>query len=157
MISYIGIDLGQKGAITVQSKLPASKPTWKIYPFFMRHGEETRMRTLLDHELFDILKDIVRRSECFVTIERPMMFSKGLKAVASLHEHYGLVRGMLQGLGIVQFWTPTPVQWKKIVSAPGSDKVKMLRIASKITKAEYLSPETADSVLICEACRLHFQ
>lgn len=157
MISYIGVDLGQKGAITVQSKLPGSKPTWSIHPFFMRHGEETRMRTLLPSELFELLKSITSRSECFVTIERPMMFSKGLKAVASLHEHYGLVRGMFQGLGVPEFWTPTPVQWKKVVSAPGSDKVKMLKIASKLTKAQHLSPETADSVLICEACRLHFQ
>jgi hypothetical protein len=157
MISYIGIDLGQKGAITVQHKLPASKPTWEIFPFYQRHGEETRMRTLLESEFYDLLFNIVNRSECYVTIERPMMFSKGLKAVASLHEHFGLTKGILIGLGVTSFWYPTPVQWKKLVKAPGSDKVQMLKNASKITKARNLSPETADSVLICEACRLHFQ
>lgn len=157
MISYIGIDLGQKGSITVQHKLPGSKPTWSIHPFFKRHGEETRMRTMLDTELHELLASVVSRSECFVTIERPMLFSKGLKAVSSLHEHYGLVRGILLGLGVSEFWNPTPVQWKKLANAPGSDKVKMLKIASKLTRAQYLSPETADSVLICEACRLHFQ
>lgn len=157
MISYIGIDLGQKGSITVQHKLPASKATWEIFPFFKRHGEETRMRTLLESEMYDLLAGIVGRSECYVTIERPMLFSKGLKAVASLHQHYGLVQGILLGLGVSEFWNPTPVQWKKLANAPGSDKVKMLKLASKLTKAQYLSPETADSVLICEACRLHFQ
>jgi hypothetical protein len=158
MISYIGIDLGQKGSITVQSKLPGAKATWSIHPFFVRHGEETRQRTITDSEQYTLLKSLVLRSECYVTIERPMMIpGNGKKAISVLFENFGLMKGMLIGLGITSFWFPTPMQWKKIANAPGKDKNKMLVLASRITKAPNLSPVTADSVLICEACRLHFQ
>lgn len=158
MISYIGIDLGQKGSITVQSKLPGSKATWSIHPFFTRHGEETRQRTITDIEQYKLLKSLVSRSECYVTIERPVLMpGNGKKAIASLHENYGLVKGILIGLGVSSFWYPTPMQWKKIANAPGKDKSKMLVLASRLTRTSNLSPETADSVLICEACRLHFR
>lgn len=157
MISYVGIDLGQKGAVTVQSKLPGSKPTWHIHPFFARHKEETKQRTLTENELYNLFHSIVTKSECFITIERPMLFSKGTKAIASLHEQFGIAKGILISLGISSFWYPTPQQWKKIANAPGNDKDKMLVKASRLTKASNLSPITADSVLICEACRLHFQ
>lgn len=158
MISYIGIDLGQKGSITVQSKLPGSKPTWNIYPFFTRHNEETRQRTITEQELYQLLHTIVARSECFVTVERPMfMPGNGKKAIAVIHENFGLMKGILIGLGIDSFWFPTPMQWKKLANAPGKDKDRMLVLASRLTKTANLSPITADSVLICEACRLHFQ
>lgn len=159
MISYIGIDLGQKGALTIQSKLPGSKPTWQIHPFYVRHGNETRQRTFTEVEFYDLFAyTILRSPECYVTIERPVFMPKnGKKAIASLHESFGLIKGMLIGLGVTSFWFPTPMQWKKEVGAPGSDKDKMLVKASQLTKAEFLSPITADSVLICEACRLHFR
>lgn len=157
MIRYIGIDLGQKGAITVQSKLPGSKPYWAIYPFFRRHNDETKQRTILEDEMLGLISDLCSKSECFVTIERPMLFSKGTKAIASLHENFGLIKGMLHAKGVTSFWYPTPVQWKKLANAPGNDKDKMLVLASRVTKAPNLSPVTADSVLICEACRLHFK
>jgi len=69
----------------------------------------------------------------------------------------GLIKGMLIGLGITSFWFPTPMQWKKEVGAPGNDKDQMLVKASQLTKVPNLSPITADSVLICEACRLRFR
>lgn len=156
MIRYIGIDLGQQGSLTVQSKLPGSKPYWTIYPFHQRHGDETRQRTLLEVEMFQLIADLTSKAECYVTIERPMFISKGTKAIASLHEQFGLIKGMLHAKGVTSFWYPTPMQWKKLVNAPGKDKDKMLVLASRITKAPKLSPITADSVLICEACRLHF-
>lgn len=157
MISYIGIDLGQKGAVTVQSKLPGCKPAWEIYPFFARHNDETRQRTLTDNEMYELFKSIVTRSECFVTIERPMfMPGNGKKAIGVIHEGFGLVKGILIGLGIDSFWFPTPQQWKKLVNAPGKDKDRMLVLASRLTKTANLSPVTADSALICEACRIHF-
>lgn len=158
MITYIGIDLGQKGSLTIQSKLPGSKPVWTIYPFFQRHGDETRQRTLTEQEMYELLRSIVRSSESFVTIERPVIMpGNGKKAICSLHENFGLIKGMLIGLGVTSFWYPVPMQWKKVVNAKGSDKDKMLVLASRLTKAPKLSPITADSVLICESCRLHFQ
>jgi hypothetical protein len=159
MISYIGIDLGQKGALTIQSKLAGSKPTWEIYPFYARHNDETRQRTLTENDFYNLFASITNRSpECYVTIERPVFMPKnGKKAVAGLHEHFGLIKGMLIGLGITSFWFPTPMQWKKEVGAPGNDKDQMLVKASQLTKAPNLSPITADSVLICEACRLRFR
>ena len=158
MISYIGIDLGQKGSITVQSKLPGSKATWSIHPFFTRHGEETRQRTITDIEQHKLLKSLVSRSECYVTIERPMFIpGNGKKAIAVIHENFGFIKGVLISLGVSSFWFPTPQQWKKVVNAPGNDKDKMLVLASRLTKVSNLSPVTADSTLICEACRLHFR
>lgn len=158
MISYIGIDLGVKGSITVQSKLAGSKAVWSIYPFYTRHNEETRQRRLTETELLELLKSIVIKSECYVAIERPIfMPGNGKKAIAVLHENFGFIKGVLSALDVSSFWFPTPVQWKKVVNAPGKDKDKMLVQASKLTRAENLSPITADSVLICEACRLHFQ
>lgn len=158
MISYIGIDLGQKGAISVQSKLAGFKPTWSIYPFHARHNEETRKRTLTDQELFETLKKIISTSgETFITVERPVFVpSNGKKAIAVLHENYGFVKGALQGLGVSTFWFPTPMQWKKVAQAYGNQKSKMLKQASNLCKSPNLSIDTADSVLICEACRLRF-
>jgi hypothetical protein len=158
MISHIGIDLGQKGSVTVQSRLAGMKPQWDIYPFFQRHGEETKQRTLTDREIYSLLKKIVKTSpECYVTIEHPVfMPTNGKKAIAGLFENFGFFKGVLIGLGVSSFWFPTPRQWKKTVSAAGNDKDKMLVFASRLTKSPNLSPVTADSVLICEACRLHF-
>jgi len=159
MIGFIGIDLGQKGALTLQTKLPGQKPKWTIYPFFTRHGEETRQRTILEIELYELLKNITRVCpNLYIAIERPMMIpGNGKKAIASLFQNYGLVKGILTGLGHTDIWTPTPMQWKKVANAPGKDKTEMLVKASKIAKAPNLSPITADSVLICEACRLYYQ
>jgi len=86
-----------------------------------------------------------------------MIPGNGKKAIASLFQNYGLVKGILTGLGHTDIWTPTPMQWKKVANAPGKDKTEMLVKASKIAKAPNLSPITADSVLICEACRLYYQ
>lgn len=158
MIKYVGIDLGQKGAICVQSFLTVGKPKIKIYPFWNRFGG-TRLRTILDYELLDTLSEIVHNSgETFVTIERPI-FVPGcrIQAATKMSENYGLLRGMLLGLDVSEIWTPTPQQWKVPVSARGSDKSKMLKIASRITKDPELSLLTADAVLISEACRLHYR
>lgn len=160
MIGYIGIDLGQKGAISVQSYLAGDpKPYWQIFPFYARHFDETRQRSLTEFEIYTLLKTIISKTgDCFIAIEHPVfMPTNGKKAISVLHENFGLMKGILIGLGIESFWFPKPIQWKKVVSAKGSDKDKMLVLASRVTKAPNLSPITADSVLISEACRLHFR
>lgn len=157
MIQFIGIDLGQKGAITVQSKIPGSKLQVKIYPFWHRHGG-TRQRTLLEHELVDLLETILKRGQSYVAIEHPIfMPMNGKKAIASIHENFGFVKGVCLAMGAEHFWYPKPREWKTLVKAPGDDKSVITKIASRIVQSPELNDSTSDSVLISEACRLHFK
>jgi hypothetical protein len=159
MISYIGIDLGLKGAICVQSKLAFHKPTFSLYPFWDRFGG-TRLRTILEEELVTLLEGIVNKSgESFVTIEHPIFLpgKSPQKVIASMHEKFGVMKGILLTLGVQGMWFPKPMQWKKVTGTPGSDKDKMFQYARRIMNHEHLNAITADAVLISEACRIHFQ
>lgn len=159
MISYIGIDLGIKGAICVQSKLAFNKPTFSLYPFWDRFGG-TRLRTILEEELAELLGEIIAKSgETFVTVEHPIFIpgKSPQKVIASMHEKFGLTKGILLGLGVTGLWFPKPTQWKKVTGTPGSDKDKMFQYARKLMKHEHLNAITADAVLISEACRIHFK
>jgi hypothetical protein len=154
----IGIDLGQKGAIAVQTKAPFKPMTLEIFPFWDRHGG-TRLRAATDEELVMILRKVLMvPGERFVAIEHPILMPKnGKKAIAGLFEHFGLIKGVCTALLVDQIWLPTPRQWKKEASAPGSDKAKMMSMAQKLFKSVPISEMTADAVLISEACRLHFR
>ncbi len=158
MLKYIGIDLGQKGSISVQTKRPFKKPTLEIHWFWDRHGG-TKLRTLHEDELAQLLKDVLDSpAEIYLTIEAPVFMPlNGKKAIASMHWYYGFVIGFAKALDIESIWTPTPQQWKKVASAPGKDKSKMVKLATRLFKNPLINVETADSVLISEACRLHFQ
>jgi hypothetical protein len=157
MIQFIGIDLGQKGALTVQRKIPGSKIRITIYPFWDRHGG-TRQRTLMDHEFIKLFETVLSNGESYVAIEHPIfMPMNGKKAIASIHEAFGLVKGICMAFGADHFWFPKPREWKAVVNAPGNDKSKMTKIAARICTSQHLNDLTSDSVLISEACRLHFQ
>ena len=158
MISFIGIDLGLKGAITTCKVLPIGKPVFEIYPFYCHHNEETRLRTITENELYDLfLKICANAGQIFCTIEHPVFMPlNGKKAIASLHENFGLVKGMMIGLGVNNFWLPKPVTWKKVIDAHGNDKSEMYLKAKKYTKHLKLNTDTADSTLICMAGKKHF-
>lgn len=157
MIQFIGIDLGQKGALTVQRKIPGSKLKITIHPFWHRH-DGTRQRTLLDHEIATLLENTLSKGQSYVCIEHPIfMPMNGKKAIASIHENFGLMKGLCLAYGADHFWYPKPREWKTLVNAPGNDKSKMTKIASRICTSPELNDLTSDSVLISEACRLHFQ
>jgi hypothetical protein len=154
-VRYVGIDLGQKGSVSVQVKRAFKKSTLEIYSFWDRFGG-TRLRTATEAEIYDIIQRAAPPNcQCYIVIERPMFISKGMKAVASLHENFGLIKGMLLPMGH-QTWFATPQQWKKEAKAPGSDKTKMMDKAFHLFKHDGINKETADSVLISEACRLYF-
>jgi len=157
MITYIGIDLGQKGGLTKIAKLPMQSPIWTVTPFWDRYGG-SKLRRPTEHELYKILDDATHLAgDIYVTIEHPIFVpTTGKKAIASLHEAFGYVKGILTGLGVASLWCPTPQQWKKTTGAHGNDKTKMLELAQRITKHHGLDINTCDSVLIAEACRIHF-
>lgn len=157
MIRYVGIDLGQKGSISVQVKAPMVKPSLEIYSFWDRFGG-TRLRTATRDEikemLFEAIPDV---GLTYVMIESPILMPKnGTKAIAGLFEGYGYMLGLLSALNVT-IKTMNPRQWKAVVGAPGSDKTKMVDKATLLFKDTRINCETADSVLISEACRLTFK
>jgi hypothetical protein len=159
MMKYVGIDLGQKGAIAVQTKKPFSKPTLEIFPFWGRHGG-TRLRTLTDEELVRTVQSVVALdvNEIFVTIEHPIFMPvNGKKAIAGMFKHFGILLGVCHAHYVDQLWIPKPTQWKKETGAHGSDKFAMAALASNLFKNPMIDELTADAVLISEACRLHFK
>lgn len=158
MLKYIGIDLGQKGSVTVQSILSQQKPVFTVHPFWGHFGG-TRLRTLMDHEYYTLFEEILRNAgETFIAIEHPVLMPKnGSKAVSSMFEKFGLLKGILMGLGATAIWEPTPRQWQSVAKAGGKDKIKGLRQANLMTRHPNLNELTADSVLISEACRLHYR
>lgn len=158
MISYIGVDLGQKGAITIQSKLPGSKYQFDIIPLWAHHGG-TRLRAPTENEMYDIIRNILKRSgETYVAIEHPIFMPlNGKKAIASLHENFGLMKGLMIASGASHFWYPKPREWKTLTKANGDDKSAMTKFAARLTRHKNLNDMTSDSVLISEACRLHFK
>jgi hypothetical protein len=157
MINFIGIDLGKKGAATVCKVLPIGKPSIEIYPFYCHHNEESAMRTITEEELYLLFQKICYGAQVFCTIEHPVFMPlNGKKAIASLHENFGLVKGMMIGLGVTNFWLPKPVTWKKVIDAHGNDKSVMYTKARKFTKHLKLNTDTADSALICMAGKKYF-
>lgn len=157
MITFVGIDLGQKGAVTTCTVLPCVKPKFEIYPFYAHHGG-TRLRTMTEQELYLFFQKICSSAgQILCTIEHPVFMPlNGKKAIASLHENFGLVKGILIGLGVTEFWFPKPVTWKKEINAQGNDKSDMYLIARKYTKHKLLNTDTADSTLVCLAGKKHF-
>lgn len=158
MITYIGIDLGQKGAIAYQSKLSFGKPKLTVVPFWDRWGG-TRLRPPTEQELCDTVVEILRTSgDTYVCIEHPVFMPlNGKKAIAGLHEHFGFMKGLFSALGVTSCYYPKPVTWKKLVNAPGSDKHKMTKLAQRLYKNPSINDMTSDAVLISEACRLYFK
>jgi hypothetical protein len=158
MLRYIGIDLGQKGSISIQKKPPFKKPTLELHWFWGRHGG-TRLRTMGEDELADLLREVFDSpAETYLTIEAPVFMPlNGKKSIASMHWYYGFVVGMAKAFNIESIWCPTPNQWKKEASSPGKDKTKMVKLATRLFKHPLINVETADSVLISEACRLKFR
>ena len=158
MLKFIGIDLGQKGAIAVQSKLPFTKTTLEIFPFWQRFGG-TRLRTATEQELLEFIKTSASGAgEVYVTVEHPVYVpSNGKKAIGVLHQNFGFVLGALGALGLDSLWLPKPVQWKKTTGFKGKDKGQMLQFAQRLFKNSSITELTADAVLISEACRLHFK
>ena len=158
MISYIGIDLGQKGCIAVQSKLSINKPKLHVVPFW-QHWNGTKLRPPTEQEIYETLRELLSRSgDTYVCIEHPVFIpANGKKAVASLHENFGFIKGCLMALGATSFVYPKPLTWKKLTGAPGSDKSKMVRFAQRLFKHPGINELTADAVLISEYCRLYFK
>lgn len=158
MLKYVGIDLGQKGSIAVQKKMPFKKPTLELFWFWGRHGG-TKQRTMTEDELAHLLRQVLDSpAETYLAIESPMFIpGNGKKAIASMNWYYGFVLGTAKAYGVDSIWVPTPRQWKVEASAPGKDKQMMVKYANRLFKDPLINSETADSVLISEACRLRFR
>lgn len=126
MIKYIGIDLGHKGSLSIQSKLAFHKPTLSIFPFWHRHSG-TKCRSATIEELIELFKsEILSSGESYIAIEHPVFMPKnGKKAIASMFYNYGVALGLCKAFDLTGIWTPTPREWKAITKTPGSDKSKL--------------------------------
>lgn len=159
MIHYIGIDLGQKGSLTIISQNVFKKTTTQIFSFWGRF-EGTKLRTMTELEYLELLQGIQKYGgEFFVAIEHPVFMPvSGKKSTASMFNNFGLMRGLILGLDFTDnIYCPTPREWKALVKAKGSDKNVMAKLASKrFPKLKGITAETADSVLIAEACRQYY-
>jgi hypothetical protein len=70
--------------------------------------------------------------------------------------NYGFALASIQTLN-VEHVCMTPRAWKAKTKTPGSDKDLMIQYATKLfPHTPGIDKETADSVLLSEACRIHF-
>lgn len=157
MLTFAGIDLGQKGAITVISELPGMKRSIEVFSFWGYFGG-TRLRTATEDELVKGVREIMAHaSEAYVAIEHPVFMPRnGKKAIAGLFHNFGFIKGIFHGLSVAEVWTPKPAQWMKLIGA-SKNKTANLRLARKLyPKLSTLTLDNSDSVLIAEICRKYY-
>lgn len=158
MLTYIGVDLGQKGAIACYSDLGGFRKEFSIFSNWEYHGG-TKLRTATDKEIYEALSTMLKgASEIYAVIEHPIyMPGNGKKAIAGLFNNFGFMRGLLTAYNVQELWLPKPRQWQKVVGA-SSNKTRNLTMARKLCpKLKNLTKDNSDAVLICHACRLIYQ
>jgi hypothetical protein len=156
MLTYIGVDLGQKGGIAVYTELAGMRKSMKVFSMWDYHGG-TALRTATQVEIKDALKQMTKgSSEIYACIEHPVfMPGNGKKAIAGLFENFGFFQGLLLSYDVQELWTPTPRAWQKVVKGASSDKTKNLVMARKLYSAtKDLTKDNSDAILICHACKV---
>jgi hypothetical protein len=161
MLTFLGVDLGQKGAIAAYTVMPGlNTRSVQLFSFWGYHGG-TRLRTATDEELYEGLKVLLSgSSEIYACVEHPIYMGKvtPMKTMSSLFNAFGFMRGLLTAYDVEELWLPKPRQWQKKITGVSSNKTKNLTMARRLyPKTKDLTKDNSDAVLICHACRLVYQ